>query len=366
MGVGRLLALMICVALLPAALTAQVTITHLRDGAAREVAGTLVAESLDQVRFEVGGRERSVPTREVLSVSYGKGSAAYEQAQALIERGDVTGALAQFAAAAGDSEPVWVASQALLSQARTSARLGDRGLGDARAAIGGFLSRFPEHRLVPEAHVLAIGFASSPAEAQASADAVVALADAGRVTPDWRAEALLALGELQLENDDLRGAKETFAAAERAATAGARELSGRQDLVPLLAQQALRARVGSGSCLLAEGDITGARGFYGQLLRDGAGDDVVSAAAGNGLAECDFLEGGKLKQAQLGFARVSLISAGQPEEHARSLYYLGRCYAALADDGSEPNGRAAANAYLQEVQDRYPNTRWARLARENP
>jgi len=366
MGVGRLLTSILCLTLLSLTASAQVTITHLRDGASREVTGTLVAETLDQVRYDLGGRDRSVDTRDVLALSYGKGSSAFEQAKALLDQGDLDGALAQFAAAAGDSEPTWVASQALLAQARTSARLGQRGLADARAAVGGFLSRFPEHRLLPEAHVLAIEFAASATDAQASADAVVALADAGRITPDWRAEALLALGDLHLENSDLRGASETFAAAERAATAGARELSGREDLAPRLAQQTLRARVGSGSCLLAENDINGARGFYSQLLRDGKGDDIVSAAAGNGLAECDFIEGGKLKEAQLGFARVSLIAAGQPEEHARSLYYLGRCYAALADEGTEPNGRATATAYLQEVQDRYPNTRWARLARENP
>ena len=72
-----------------------------------------------------------------------------------------------------------------------------------------------------------------------------------------------------------------------------------------------------------------------------------------------------LKEAQMGFARVAVTGAGVPDQHAKALYYLGRCAAALGAAGKETNGQTKANQYFKDVEQRYPGTRWARLARES-
>jgi TolA-binding protein len=127
---------------------------------------------------------------------------------------------------------------------------------------------------------------------------------------------------------------------------------------------ALTARTGIASVMLADGDLAGARSYYQQLAADGAGNAAVQAAADNGLAECDFRDPSRLKEAQRGFAEVAISSAGVPAERARALYFLGQCAQRLGEQDREPGARQKADAYYQEVVTRYPDTRWAGLARQ--
>ncbi|MFP6757570.1 MAG: hypothetical protein VCC99_05040, partial [Alphaproteobacteria bacterium] len=123
----------------------------------------------------------------------------------------------------------------------------------------------------------------------------------------------------------------------------------------------LSARSGIGGSLLSQGQIDNARRFFEQLSRDGGNDSAIAAAAGNGLAEAGFKED-NLKDAQLAFARIAVTGASVPTEHAKALYYLGRCADSLGMQGLEKGGRQKARDYFAEVQARYPASHWARLS----
>jgi hypothetical protein len=194
---------------------------------------------------------------------------------------------------------------------------------------------------------------------------VLKLAQDGRVTADWQVRAHVAAGDAKLSAGDAKGAAAAYASATAAATTARGALADRADRLPLLEELALQARVGSASCLLADGDVAGARTYYAKLAADGKDNAAIRAAAANGLAECDFLEPGKLKQAQYAFAQVAVTAAGIPTERARALYFLGQCAEKLGAGNREPNASPKATAYYQEVIARYPETRWARMAQQS-
>jgi tetratricopeptide (TPR) repeat protein len=325
---------------------------------------TVVSETLAEVKVKRGSSDRSFKSLDVLEVVYGPGSEAYEQGLAALAAGEWNNAVNLLARAAEEDSPPWQAPVALLRQAEAESLRPD-GAADARATLDAFLQRHPEHRRLPEALLLRArlaGVAGDPDQAKADADRVRQLAQSRTLHADWGVEAGLVLGEARLAAGDVRSAREAFTEAERGANLAAAELTERPDLVRRVEQLALSAQVGIGSCLLASDDIAGARTYYERLLRDNPGNPAVLAAAGNGLAECDFRAGGRLKEAQLGFARVAVMAAATPGEQARALYHLGRCADALGAEGKEPDGRRKASEYYQLVQQHFPDTRWAQLA----
>jgi len=329
----------------------------------------VLGETLDSVRFRTkAGTERTEKTADIAWIDYGPGSTSFEKGAKAMAASDFATAETLFAAASKDTDPPWVAPHALLQQAQAAVRRGKEGLVPARAAIAEFLKRFPDHRLLPQALLEQARLAALEGDT-ASVEAPIAqalkLAADGRITPDWAARAHLVTGEMRLEEKNVGAAKVAYGEAERAAAAGRNKIADRPDLEPVLATLALQARVGTASCLLASDDVTGARTLYQQLARDGQDDAAVKAAADNGLAECDFRDPGKLKDAQLAFARVAVGAAGVPAERARALYFLGRCADALGQQNREPDGPARAAAYYEEVVKRYPDTPWGRLARQS-
>lgn len=329
---------------------------------------TVIGETLDEVRYTRKGSERTEtrPGDRVIFIDYGKGSAAYEGAQDALASGDLMNAVNLFSAAASDKEPGWVSAHALLGLAEAQAQAGKTK--EARAAAQRFLDEQPNHRLTPRALLLSARYASAAgdsARAQADIDQVLGLVSSRKLTPDWAVRAQLERGQYLLDAGKATEAGTAFTAAETAARDGAKRLGDRGDLADEMQQLGLRARSGSGSALLAGGDLAAARTFFETLQRDGQADPAILVAALNGLAEADFLSDGRMKDAQMGFARVAVIGTGVPDQHAKALYYSGRCAEALDADGAEPNGRARAHQYYKDVEQRYPGSRWARLARES-
>jgi TolA-binding protein len=334
----------------------------------QQTGAVVQSETLDKVRFLQGKNPREFDTHDVVFIDYGKGSTSYERGLAALADGDLINAETLFGAAAKDTNPPWVAAHALLMQAQTAARRGPSGLDAARGAVAEFLTRFPEHRLLPQALLDKARYAAASSDLptmKESVASVVDLASKQRITPDWTVRAHLVAGDLLLEADDADAASREYSAAESALGAGRAMLPDRPDLAPVLDRLGLSARIGSASCLLAADNVSGARSYYSKLAQDGKDDPAVQAAAANGLAECDFREQGKLKDAQLGFAKVAITAAGTPPEHARALYFLGRCAEELDKAGREPGGRTRALSYYQEVAKRYADTRWGRLAQQS-
>ncbi|HTE05861.1 MAG TPA: hypothetical protein VK824_06675 [Planctomycetota bacterium] len=327
---------------------------------------TVLAETLDTVRFAArSGGETTRKTADVVEIDYGPGSESFQQGVRARASGDLSAAEGFFAAASRDSSPPWVAAQALLAQAQAAAARGAAGLPAALGALEEFRRRFPEHRLLPQAlldEARLSGAAGDEPRSRTARAALLALAKDGKVTPDWIARARLQEGDALLAAGDARQAARAFAEAESAAKERPAE---RPDLAAVMEPLMRAARLGTGSCLLAAGDLPAARAFWEQLARDGRDDPVTRAAAANGIAECDFREPGKLKQAQLGFARVALTAAAVPEERAHALYYLGCCAQELGKAGREPDAARRAADCFREVVARYPDSRWAVRARES-
>ena len=336
-----------------------------RDGEVKvETSATILSETLEEVTVKRGSNNRSFKSLDVLEVVYGPGSDAYEQGLAAFEEGQWNNAVNLLARAAQESSPAWMPPVALRPQAEAESRRPD-GAATALRTLDAFVSQYDRHRRLPEALLLRArlgGAAGQPAVARADTDRVKQLAQSRAIHADWGVEAGVVLGESLLAGDDIRGAREAFTEAERGAGLAAADLADRPDLVRRVEQLALSARVGIGSCMLAGDDISGAQRYYESLLRDNQDNPAVRAAAGNGLAECDFRSGGRLKEAQLGFARVAVDGAATPEEQARALYYLGRCADELAAQNAEPDGRRKAAAYYEIVQQHFPESSWARLA----
>ncbi|MED5330345.1 MAG: hypothetical protein VX916_03550 [Planctomycetota bacterium] len=341
------------------------SITYLKAGEPRTITVELLDESLTELKYRQGRGERTLSTTDLVDIQYGPGSDSLEQGKAALESQNLDKAVAQFLLASQDTDPPWVAPHALLMQADASLRQGEKGVAVAMAAVDDFIKRFPTHRLLPRAWIIRISLSSSLPEADMAVAEVARLADDDQIAPQWRVEALLAKGNHLLDQEDLTEAAEAFKAAERAAADGERDVGDRVDYIPVLKALGLKARNGTGTCLLSSGDLSAARSFYQQLLQDGAKHAELAIAAQNGLAACDFRDGGRLEEAQLGFAQVYLTGARVPEEHARSMYYLGRCAESLAEAGTDSTGRQKAAAYFDELKHRYPDTRWARLAQEH-
>jgi tetratricopeptide (TPR) repeat protein len=338
-------------------------------GEVTPIAGTTVtSETLDEVRYTRSGSKRTEnrPANRVVHIEYGKGSAAYEGALDALASGDLQNAVNLFSAAVNDKTPAWVPAHALLGLADARNQGGDTA--EARAAVQRFLDEHANHRLTPRALLLSARFASAASDdgrAQSDIDQVLSLVSSNKITVDWAARAHLERGQNLLDAGNFSDARTAFTAAEVAARDGAKDPGDRDDLVPELTRLGLEARSGSGSALLASGDLAAARTFFDTLQRDGQDDPAIRAAALNGKAEADFLDDGRMKEAQIGFARVAVIGAGVPNQHAKALYYSGRCSEALGEEGAEPNGRARAHQYYKDVEQRYPGSRWARLARES-
>ena len=356
---------------LPSAAVAQGRIDLLNSrGEVAPLAGTtILSETLDTVQFQRLGSSRSESrdTSRVVHVVYGKGSPSYELAHAALEQGDLRNAISQLTTASRETSPAWMAPHALLELAELQSEQGADHVNEALATVQRFLEQYPDHRVLPEALLLEARFASALGDRAAADEAVRAVLDlaaAGRITADWTVRAHLVLGRALLAAGDAKAAGKSFADTEQASSTVRSRLSDRPDLLAVVDQLALAARSGTGAALLGGGDVAGARAYFERLQRDGGGNAAIRAAAANGLAEADFMQN-KLKDAQLGFARVAVTAAGTPDEHAKALYYLGRCAEELAQAGAERNGRTAAREYFEEVQKRYPGSDWARLARES-
>lgn len=331
---------------------------------------TVVSETLEEVKFTRKGSTRleTRKTADVVAVVHGPGSPTLEAARAARAAGDLSNALTLYATASREAEPAWMAPVALLELAAAHAERGPdgAGLGEARVTLERFVAEHADHRLLPEALLGLVDARTALGDKPGAEDAarrILELAGSGKITADWGPRAHLATGRALLAAKDGAGAKAAFSSAESLAATSRANLGERADLAPVLDQLLLAARSGVGSAMLTTGDLPGARSYFARLMQEGQTSPSVLAAAQNGLAEADFLEG-KLKEAQLGFARVAVTGAGEADEHAKALYYLGRCAEALGQAGRERNGRTAARDYFQEVQTRHPGSHWARLARE--
>lgn len=368
-ALARPLLTAVAIVALTMSMTAQGRIEVLNSrGEVTPLAGVIIlSETLSQVQFRRldSTRTETRDSSRVVRVVYGKGSPTYQNAQAVLQQGDLRNAVALLTTASNETDPPWMAAVALLELADVQSRQGADQIAAARATLKRFRDTYPEHRLLPEALLQEAEYASAAGDrtaADAAVRAVLDLAGASRISADWAIRAQLGLGRALLAGGDGKGAGEAFADAEQAAASA--NLGDRTDLAPVVAELALAARSGVGASMLASGDVAGARTYFTRLQKDGAGDVAVAAAAANGLAEANFMER-KLKDAQLGFARVAVTAAAVPEEHAKALYFLGQCAESLAAEGKERNGQAIAREYYQEVQARYPGSHWARLAQES-
>jgi len=144
-----------------------------------------------------------------------------------------------------------------------------------------------------------------------------------------------------------------------------RKIAGETAGKPDLSSVNALARLGQANCALALGDVKAAKSLFQEISEITGVDNAALAAAFNGLGECWFRQNDKegWTEARRMFLRTVVRYAdGAPsEEVARALYFAGDCFQRLQDS---EDWKDRARRELSECERRFPQSEWARKARD--
>lgn len=162
---------------------------------------------------------------------------------------------------------------------------------------------------------------------------------AGSVGDGWPERAGCGVGWSQLEKGDANAALSTFEGVVGSARSH-----------PEVYREAL-----SGWCEAAA-KAGRAKDIEGKIASmKGSKDRATLAVFHNGMGRIKFAEK-EYADARAEFVKVVALYYADPNEHARALYFAGRCYEALGEGDY-------ARTYRAELRSRYPLSTWALLAR---
>jgi len=337
----------IFMALLILALPAGADVIVLTDGT-RFTNVRVTSESLAEVKYTTSsGTARSVtPGAKVRLILRDDLPEGYENGQRYLRSGDYRAAISEFqsvASAAGGKS--WLAEYSYFKLAEAYRLQGIRrkdsgSLSDAVGAYNKVIEQNGQSRFLFVAHLRRgvcfrimkqYGKATNAYEAAGAAAGAHSLGDA------FTKRASLGAAWTKLESGDHAGAKSAFEACASGTSAD----SG-------LHRQAM-----SGWCeaAVAGGDAAAVKAKMEGLLGS-ANTREQKAMVHNGLGVALFGEK-KYAEARLHFVQTIAINFSDPDEHARALYYAGRCYAALKQKGDYQM------LYWKELKSRYPASTWS-------
>lgn len=338
-----------------------------RDGAIRQVTGTITENSLSSVKVvRSGNRENSYDSDRVRRVEWGQVSNDYREARDARSRGDHLNAARRFRDAAnGDDRPV-VKASARLGAAQALVQLGSKEperLAEAMSEVGRFLSDFPTNREVPRARFLQAQVHWLEGRAAEAADGFRRLFEDGAGPSPTKGydrqislEAGLAAGRAFLDVGDHLRARELFGALESAANTFSAEFAEGSPERAAAERIAVEARLGEGFALLVAGQPNQAVPFF--EARRGQGGSAARHGCDLGLGEA-FLAQGKLREAQVKFASVAALDYSDRWRAARARLRLAETSQRLGDS----SGAALARKLLTEIVERFGDTPAVRQAR---
>jgi len=354
----------------------QVFVRNARTGSVSMVAGTVTTNGLEKVVISVAGEDKSHRSELVERITWGDVPPSYRDGRTYFERGLFAEAAAQFRLAAGDAGTrELVKADARLLAAESLLRWGASEpihFSEAAEEAARFEKDNPGNRDIPRARVLHARASWLAGETQTAAEIYRAVygewqGDSG--SPGYDRELCLEAGlkaaRVLLAAKDTLGARELFTSIDatvRRTLAGleatdpaARSLTAIQD----------EALLGEGFAELAAGNYRQALTFFEGKLKPNAnggarsGSDTLRFGAMLGLGEALF-EAGRVREAQMYFARVAGLDHTDRDRSARALLRLAECTQKLVD----PDFQTSACAWCSTVVDQYGETPWAAPARE--
>ncbi|MEO6708504.1 MAG: hypothetical protein ABIP42_02950, partial [Planctomycetota bacterium] len=331
----------------------QLSVRSKRDGSMQLMTGTVTANNLDQVTLQVAGKDTKLDSELVIRISWGETSQSYKDGRTYLNREQFADAAAQFRLAAGDasSRDVVKASARLLA-AQSLLRWGasePMHFAEASEEAGKFLSDFAANREVPDARMLqarAKWMAGQTADAAQLYKSIYAEWKPAGPTPGYRRELCFEAGlsaaraMLASQPPDTLGARELFTSLDKAAGAALAALEPASPARARLARVQDEASLGDGFSELATGNSAQAAVLFRGKLGSKAGmSDTIRYGAAFGLAQA-LQTTGKLREAQLEFAKVSALEHNDRDRAAAAVVGLADTTLKLADPDATPQARA--------------------------
>jgi tetratricopeptide (TPR) repeat protein len=340
------------------------------------VTGTVTTNGLDKVVMSIAGEDEDYRSELVERITWGDVPPSYRDGRTYFDRGLFADAAAQFRLAAGDAGTrELVKADARLLAAESLLRWGASEpihFSEAAEEAARFEKDNPSNRDLPRARVLHARASWLAGDTETAAEIYRAVygewqGDSG--SPGYEREFCLEAGlqaaRVLLAAKDTLGARELFTSID--ATVGS-ALAGLEATDPasrrLTAIQD-EALLGEGFAELAAGNFRQALTFFEGKVNPKAngntrsGSDTLRFGATLGLGEALF-EAGRVREAQMNFARVAALDHTDRDHSARALLRLAECTQKLVD----PDYQANACAWCSTVVDQYGDTPWAAPARE--
>ena len=351
----------------------QLSVRSNRDGSLQLVAGIVSANNLDRVVVLIAGKETKIESDSVVRITWGDVPASFKDGRTYFNRGQFADSAAQFRLAAGDSSARDVIKAAArLGAAHALLRWGASDplhFAEAGAEATKFLADFPSNRDVPEARVLqarAKWLAGQAGEAAQMYRAIYAEWKPTGATPGYNRELCFEAGLhagralLAMQPPDTLGAREMFSSLDTVAGAALAAMNAGDPLRPILSRLQDEASLGAGYAELAGGNAKQASTFFQAKLAEKAStSDTLRSSAAFGLGLALAVEG-KLREAQIQFARVSGLEHYDRDRAAAAQVALAEITLKLADPDATPQARA----WLESVALSQGDTLAALKARE--
>ena len=334
---------------------------------------SVVEENLAEVKYKSGRTDRTVPSDEVLSITYTKKPRDVDEAETMLVDGSYVDALDKYSeyvegildGSSTERRYKWAPAYAAWKVVEIEMSLGN--LPGAVTAANRVLGRFPDSRFVPAAYLTkanALHWQGKSDEAQKALQSFQQLIKDRNLSRRWELECKLALVQT---DPRLRGVKKRD------------ELVAIQDDArgdyPTVRN---RARVAEGESFLEEAEgvrdtkarlglVGKARPIFEKILEDFKADDETLAGAYAGMGDCLFQEAvardkepGLLKEALHHYLRVTVLYKDQNRYLPKALFSAGLCFEYLGGD----EDRSRSRSMYRNVIANFPDSTWAAEAQK--
>lgn len=332
---------------------------------------TIDEETLTEVSYRDGNRERTVPTEEVLSILYTNKPNQIDEADSYYAEGSYLDALDVYDAyvdgfleGRNQRRHKWAPAYAAWQAVQVNLSLGD--LAGVVSASTRIVERLPDSRFVPQAFLMranALAWQGKSDDAQESLQAFSALIESRGLSTRWDLECRLSL---VLTDSSLRGSRRRDALDALEGEAGRN--------YPTVAN---RCRVAVGESWL-EGieqerdagtrasNIGNAQEVFEEILQDFKADEQTLAGAFAGMGDCLFLtamvdqenpDAAGLQSALHHYLRVSVLYPEEIRYVPRAIYSAGLCFDMMEDYGR-------AGKLWRRVMRDFPGSEYATLAEQ--
>ncbi|MCX8229446.1 MAG: hypothetical protein OTJ44_05775 [Planctomycetota bacterium] len=328
--------------------------------------GTFASATLETVLLRRGKKEVSIPSGDVLRITFGKKPDAFVVAEAFLAKSEFQNAIHQFEVAAENAKAPWVAPMAELRGAEALLAWSAHDANRAEEALSAFTkwtATHPDHFWAPQARIgqaKATALSGDLDSATRQLQEVVDLAFNQKLGPHLEGLAKLTRCQIYLQANQATLARQRLEGAGGLITTLQDQSSDTQyaaSVRDLLTKQLANAQVLLGDVIERIDGLSGAQRYWKGLL---AHPGVLSPdveAAGTIVLALAAQEAGKLREAQFLLAKVTATLPSGPDIQARALFRLGEICEKL------DNNPAPGRFYYQEVLTNYPTSTWASQAR---